>query len=94
MFRRRRGMEPVDGVRERLAEVVGERAAPRPVCEHIVFVEAAHVDRPFHRLAGTAERQSPVRSAGDRFDTKIDVGSMRLVESVFAHAGRPPPFSR
>ena len=70
-------------IRERKIEssLIGE-----PV-ERRVLVEPAHPDRPFDRLAVTAERQSFVGSA-DRNDTAIDLRRERPVDRKLGVASR------
>ena len=52
----------------------------RQTIERRVLVEAAHLDRPFDRLAVAAERETAVRLARDRDDAAIDLRRERLVD--------------
>ena len=79
----RSGYHPRQIIRERKIEssLIGE-----PV-ERRILVEPAHPDRPFDRLAVTAERQSFVGSA-DRNDTAINLRRERPVHRKLGVASR------
>ena len=77
--------------RHRAAERVGQRGVD-PACigqmvERGLLVEAAHLDRPFHRRAVAVEREPSVRRAGDRHHAQIDVRRKSPVDLELGLAG-------
>ena len=81
------------GVRrgDRAAKRIGQRRVDlarvgQPV-ERRLLVEAAHLDRPFDRRAGTVQREPAVRPARDRHHATVDLGSEWPVDLELRLAG-------
>ena len=77
--------------RHRAAERIGERridlARLRQSVERRVFVEAAHLERPFDRRAGAVEREPAAVLARDRDHAAVDVGRERSIDAKLGLAG-------
>ena len=73
------------------AEMIGERgvdaAGIRQMIERQRIVEAAHLDRPFDRLAAPVECERAVRRARDRHHPQIDLRRERPVDLKLRLAG-------
>ena len=75
----------------RAGKPIGERVVDalvvRQMIERAVLVEAAHLHRPFDRLAGAVEFQAPVSHARDWQHAAIELRGERPVDLQFRQAG-------
>ena len=76
-----------DHVGERLGELVRERPLFLTVAQHRLLRKAAHVHRPFDRLALAAELQASLGPADDGHQAEIHVGRVRPVYLHLADGG-------
>ena len=96
-LRRDRRSLSVSG-RHDAAQRIGERGVDASLARQMIegegFVEAAHLDRPFDRLAAAVERERAARLARDPHHPAVDLRRERTVDLELGFAGGLALFER
>lgn len=74
---------------ERIGECIIDPSRISQMIERLRLVEAPHLDRPFHRLARTTDREVAVGSLRDHHYAPVYRGRVGAVDLYFGLAGGP-----
>src|SRR4029077_3583721 len=86
---RRDAVRGSDGSPESIGDSLVDAPGFGKPIEGLAFVEAPHLDGPFHRLAFAADRKPPCGIAGNGHDAAVDRGRERAVDLDLGFASGP-----